>query len=59
MDPGAAIKPHKDTGFSFEQGKVRIHIPIQTNDKVEIEALLAKVKQQQKQGHNAFRQNCK
>ena len=31
----------------------------ETNDKVEIEALLAKVKQQQKQGHNAFRQNCK
>lgn len=30
-----------------------------TNDKVEIEVLLAKVKQQQKQGHNAFRQNCK
>lgn len=31
----------------------------ETNDKVEIEVLLAKVKKQQKQGHNAFRQNCK
>ena len=31
----------------------------ETNDEAEIEILLAKVKKQQKQGHNAFRQNCK
>lgn len=36
LDPGAVIKPHRDSGFSFEQGKVRLHIPIQTNDAVEI-----------------------
>ncbi|MDF1696247.1 MAG: aspartyl/asparaginyl beta-hydroxylase domain-containing protein [Saprospiraceae bacterium] len=36
LDPGAHIKPHRDTGFGLEHGKVRLHIPIQTNDKVEI-----------------------
>jgi len=36
LDPGASIKPHKDSGYSFELGKVRLHIPIQTNEKVEI-----------------------
>ena len=36
LEPGAIIKPHHDTGFSFEQGKVRLHVPIQTNDQVEI-----------------------
>ena len=36
LDGGASIKPHHDSGYSFEQGKVRLHIPIQTNDQVEI-----------------------
>ena len=36
LDPGSSIKPHCDSGFSFEHGKVRLHIPIQTNDSVEI-----------------------
>lgn len=36
LDPGASIKPHKDVGYSFEQGLVRLHIPIQTNDQVQI-----------------------
>ena len=36
LDPGAGIRPHRDIGYSFEQGKVRIHIPVQTNDKVQL-----------------------
>ncbi len=36
LDAGASIKPHRDSGYSFEHGKVRLHIPVQTNDKVEI-----------------------
>ncbi len=36
LDAGAAIKKHHDSGYSFEQGKIRLHIPIYTNDKVEI-----------------------
>lgn len=36
LDPGASIKPHIDSGYSFEHGKVRLHIPIQTNEKVEM-----------------------
>lgn len=36
LDAGARIKPHRDSGFSFEKGKVRLHVPIQTNDKVDI-----------------------
>lgn len=36
LDPGASIQKHRDTGYSFEQGQVRLHIPVQTNDKVEI-----------------------
>jgi len=36
LDPGASIRPHHDSGYSFQNGKVRLHIPIQTNDKVEI-----------------------
>ena len=36
LDPGASIKPHIDSGYSFEQGKIRLHIPIQTNEQVEI-----------------------
>jgi len=48
LDAGASIKPHKDTGYSFEQGKIRLHIPIQTNDKVEI--LLEKKPVKMKEG---------
>ncbi|MBC8754536.1 aspartyl/asparaginyl beta-hydroxylase domain-containing protein [Kordia sp. YSTF-M3] len=36
LDAGAAIQKHTDSGYSFEQGKVRLHIPVYTNDKVEI-----------------------
>jgi mannose-6-phosphate isomerase-like protein (cupin superfamily) len=36
LDAGASIRPHNDTGFCFEAGKVRLHIPIRTNDKIEI-----------------------
>lgn len=36
LDSGASIMPHRDAGYSFEHGKVRLHIPIKTNDKVEI-----------------------
>lgn len=36
LDPGAGIRPHRDIGYSFEHGKVRLHIPVQTNDKVEL-----------------------
>ncbi len=36
LDAGASIKPHRDIGYSFEHGKVRLHIPIETNDQVEI-----------------------
>ena len=31
---GAVIKPHHDMCCGFEYGKVRLHIPVQTNDKV-------------------------
>lgn len=30
----AKIKAHRDTGYSFEQGKIRLHIPVVTNDEV-------------------------
>jgi len=36
LDPGASIKPHRDSGYSLELGKVRLHIPVQTNDQVDI-----------------------
>ncbi len=34
LEPKASIRPHKDLGYSFEQGLVRIHIPVRTNDNV-------------------------
>ena len=34
LDPGAKIKPHRDTGYSLAHGKIRLHIPVQTSDKV-------------------------
>ncbi|EDP94925.1 aspartyl/asparaginyl beta-hydroxylase domain-containing protein [Kordia algicida OT-1] len=36
LDAGASIQKHRDTGYSFEQGKIRLHIPVQTNDKVKM-----------------------
>ena len=36
LEAGASIRPHYDVGFSYELGKVRLHVPIQTNDGVEI-----------------------
>ena len=36
LDPNANIKPHRDAGYSFEQGKTRIHIPIETNEEVQL-----------------------
>jgi len=36
LEAKANIKPHRDNGYSFEQGLVRIHIPIETNDKVKL-----------------------
>jgi hypothetical protein len=35
LTPGSRIKEHTDIDLSFEDGKVRIHIPIATNDGVE------------------------
>lgn len=35
LDAGAVIKEHKDIELCYEQGSIRIHIPIITNDKVE------------------------
>ena len=48
LDGGASIKPHVDSGYCLEKGKVRLHIPIQTNDKVEI--LLEGERVQMKEG---------
>lgn len=36
LDAGASIRPHRDIGYSLEHGKIRIHIPVITNDDVEI-----------------------
>jgi hypothetical protein len=35
LTPGSLIKEHTDVDLSFEDGMVRIHIPITTNDGVE------------------------
>lgn len=35
LAPGAVIKPHCDAELSFEQGEVRLHIPVVTNADVE------------------------
>jgi hypothetical protein len=34
LDAGAVIKPHRDHDLNFEQGEVRLHIPVSTNAKV-------------------------
>jgi len=36
LDAGASIRPHRDIGYRLEDGKVRLHIPIQTNDQVQL-----------------------
>lgn len=35
LHPGSHIRKHRDTGRSFDQGMLRLHIPIQTNDRME------------------------
>jgi hypothetical protein len=35
LTPGSAIKEHRDHDLSFEQGMVRIHVPVVTNDGVD------------------------
>ena len=35
LRPGSLIKEHRDRGLFFEDGLVRIHVPIQTSDQVE------------------------
>jgi quercetin dioxygenase-like cupin family protein len=35
LDPGSNIKEHSDFNLSYEDGEVRVHIPIQTNPAVE------------------------
>jgi hypothetical protein len=35
LTPGSVIKEHHDNDLSFEQGMVRIHIPVTTNDSVD------------------------
>jgi Aspartyl/Asparaginyl beta-hydroxylase len=34
LDAGAVIKPHRDHDLNFEQGEVRLHIPVSTNAQV-------------------------
>jgi mannose-6-phosphate isomerase-like protein (cupin superfamily) len=36
LDPGASIQPHRDNGYRIEDGKIRVHIPVQTNEKVQL-----------------------
>jgi hypothetical protein len=35
LTPGSAIKEHRDHDLCFEQGMIRIHIPVVTNDGVD------------------------
>lgn len=35
LTPGSIIKEHSDPDLSFEEGSVRIHVPVATNDGVE------------------------
>jgi hypothetical protein len=37
LTPGSVIKEHTDHDLSFEQGSVRLHIPVTTNDGVTFE----------------------
>ncbi|OUS15006.1 asparaginyl beta-hydroxylase [Nonlabens dokdonensis] len=36
LDPGASIQPHRDNGYRFKDGMVRLHIPIKTSKNVEL-----------------------
>jgi Aspartyl/Asparaginyl beta-hydroxylase len=36
LTPGSVIKEHHDNDLAFEQGMVRIHIPVITNDGVDL-----------------------
>ena len=36
LDAKAHIRPHRDIGYCFEQGKIRLHIPLVTNDQVQL-----------------------
>jgi hypothetical protein len=35
LTPGSVIKEHHDNDLSFEQGTVRLHVPVVTNPQVE------------------------
>ena len=35
LAPGSLIKEHKDHDLAYEEGKVRIHIPVLTNERVD------------------------
>jgi hypothetical protein len=35
LTPGSVIKEHVDTDLSFEDGTVRLHVPVVTNDAVD------------------------
>ncbi len=35
LAPGSVIKEHSDHDLSFEQGTVRLHVPVTTNDEVD------------------------
>jgi mannose-6-phosphate isomerase-like protein (cupin superfamily) len=35
LTPGSVIKEHRDHDLAFEEGKFRIHVPVQTNPEVE------------------------
>ena len=39
LRPGAIVKEHTDPGLSYEEGEVRIHIPLCTNEGVEFYVL--------------------
>ena len=36
LDAKAHIRPHRDIGYSLEQGMIRLHIPIITNEDVQL-----------------------
>ena len=36
LDPKADIRAHRDFGYRLEDGKIRIHIPVETNSNVQL-----------------------
>lgn len=36
LEAGAQIRPHRDIGYSIDHGLIRIHIPVITNEKVQL-----------------------